>query len=255
MMVFTTIIPTGYRLFTLMHEPVYRMGVAWENVCYNQPPQLGPYIGSGVSGIAQPDIVTVKGTPGKPAAYASIRYVLSSSGGASQTIKLGETVKAFSFRCENATSLTVSGLPPGMKWKYTGDTLLTMGSVPTSAGVYPYTLTTTGATSGLTNLSMIGGTITVVDPTALTAVGGISSLTITPNPMAEASELKFESAQPAEARLSLFDLRGQRCRKSSLLLNAGFNSVRIEKGDLPAGVYLLQVRTSGATHQSKLVVR
>jgi hypothetical protein len=102
---------------------------------------------------------------------------------------------------------------------------------------------------------MIGGTITVVDPTALTAVGGISSLTITPNPMAEASELKFESAQPAEARLSLFDLRGQRCRKSSLLLNAGFNSVRIEKGDLPAGVYLLQVRTSGATHQSKLVVR
>jgi rhamnogalacturonan endolyase len=41
----TTTIPTQYRMKTLMHDPVYRLGVAWQNVVYNQPPHLGYYIG------------------------------------------------------------------------------------------------------------------------------------------------------------------------------------------------------------------
>lgn len=44
----TTTIPTQYRMKTLMHDPVYRLGVAWQNVVYNQPPHLGVYIGDGV---------------------------------------------------------------------------------------------------------------------------------------------------------------------------------------------------------------
>jgi rhamnogalacturonan endolyase len=44
----TTTIPTDYRMTTLMHDPVYRLGVAWQNVVYNQPPHLGFYIGDGV---------------------------------------------------------------------------------------------------------------------------------------------------------------------------------------------------------------
>ncbi|MBN1414637.1 MAG: T9SS type A sorting domain-containing protein [Bacteroidales bacterium] len=42
--IYTTIIPTGYRLTTLMHDHVYRMGIAWQNVAYNQPPHLGFYL-------------------------------------------------------------------------------------------------------------------------------------------------------------------------------------------------------------------
>jgi hypothetical protein len=45
LMLFTTTIPTAYRLPTLMHDPVYRLSVAWQNVAYNQPPHLGVYIG------------------------------------------------------------------------------------------------------------------------------------------------------------------------------------------------------------------
>ncbi|MDR1611100.1 MAG: hypothetical protein LBS08_06295, partial [Candidatus Symbiothrix sp.] len=41
LMIFTTVIPTGHRLPTLMHDPVYRLSVAWQNVGYNQPPHLG----------------------------------------------------------------------------------------------------------------------------------------------------------------------------------------------------------------------
>lgn len=42
--IFTTNIPTDYRVPTLMHDHVYRMGVAWQNVGYNQPPHLGYYL-------------------------------------------------------------------------------------------------------------------------------------------------------------------------------------------------------------------
>ena len=56
--IYTTVIPTTHRLFTLMHNPAYRMGVAWQNVAYNQPPYLGFYIGDGVDNIPQPDIYT-----------------------------------------------------------------------------------------------------------------------------------------------------------------------------------------------------
>ncbi len=42
--IFTTNEPTQYRVPTLMHDHVYRMGVAWQNVGYNQPPHLGYYL-------------------------------------------------------------------------------------------------------------------------------------------------------------------------------------------------------------------
>ncbi len=43
--VFTTTIPTNFRTYTLMHDPVYRAGIAWQNTAYNQPPHLGFYMG------------------------------------------------------------------------------------------------------------------------------------------------------------------------------------------------------------------
>ena len=44
--IFTTNIPSDYRVTTLMHDHVYRMGVAWQQTAYNQPPHLGYYLPS-----------------------------------------------------------------------------------------------------------------------------------------------------------------------------------------------------------------
>ncbi|MEC3911857.1 rhamnogalacturonan lyase [Sphingobium sp. CR2-8] len=38
--IYATPYPTTVRLVTLMHDPVYRLGVAWQNTAYNQPPHL-----------------------------------------------------------------------------------------------------------------------------------------------------------------------------------------------------------------------
>lgn len=49
-MIFTTWTPTEYAVPTLMHDHVYRMGVAWQNTAYNQPPHLGYYLPDYISG-------------------------------------------------------------------------------------------------------------------------------------------------------------------------------------------------------------
>lgn len=43
---YTTTIPTNYRIPALMQDPVYRLGIAWQNVAYNQPPHTGFYLGA-----------------------------------------------------------------------------------------------------------------------------------------------------------------------------------------------------------------
>ena len=50
--------PTEYRLHTLMHDPVYRLGVAWQNVSYNQPAHTGFYLGHGMKLPPKPNITT-----------------------------------------------------------------------------------------------------------------------------------------------------------------------------------------------------
>lgn len=42
--VFSSTVPTNYRVPTLMHDHTYRMGICWQNVGYNQPPHLGYYL-------------------------------------------------------------------------------------------------------------------------------------------------------------------------------------------------------------------
>jgi hypothetical protein len=55
--IYTTSSGTDIRLRTLMHDPVYRLSVARENISYNQPPHPGFFIGEGMELPAQPDIV------------------------------------------------------------------------------------------------------------------------------------------------------------------------------------------------------
>jgi len=47
--IFTTNIPTEYRIPTLMHDHIYRMCIVWQNVTYNQPPHVGYYMGDVVN--------------------------------------------------------------------------------------------------------------------------------------------------------------------------------------------------------------
>jgi rhamnogalacturonan endolyase len=53
---YTTTLPTDYRLYTLMHDPQYRLSIAWQNVVYNKPAHPSFYLGDGMSPPPRPSI-------------------------------------------------------------------------------------------------------------------------------------------------------------------------------------------------------
>ncbi|WP_458122449.1 rhamnogalacturonan lyase [Paenibacillus sp. Z6-24] len=58
--IYTTTAVTDSKIYTLMHDPVYRLGVAWQNAGYNQPPHTGFFIGDGMSPPPAPNITLVR---------------------------------------------------------------------------------------------------------------------------------------------------------------------------------------------------
>jgi rhamnogalacturonan endolyase len=55
---YTTTDVTSTRLYTLMHDSVYRLGVAWQNAGYNQPPHTSYFLGAGMSTPPSPNMYT-----------------------------------------------------------------------------------------------------------------------------------------------------------------------------------------------------
>jgi rhamnogalacturonan endolyase len=55
--IYTTTTPATNRIYTLMHDPQYRLSIAWQNVVYNQPPHTGFYLGDGMAEPPRPQII------------------------------------------------------------------------------------------------------------------------------------------------------------------------------------------------------
>ena len=54
--IYTTTVPTDTRIYTLMHDPQYRLSIAWQNVAYNQPPHTSFFIGHDMKSAPKPNI-------------------------------------------------------------------------------------------------------------------------------------------------------------------------------------------------------
>ena len=57
--IYSTTIPTKHRLTTLMHDPQYRVAIAWQNTAYNQPPHPSFYLDESAPLPKRPNIATV----------------------------------------------------------------------------------------------------------------------------------------------------------------------------------------------------
>jgi rhamnogalacturonan endolyase len=66
---YTTTIPTEHRIYTLMHDPQYRLAIAWQNVVYNKPPHPGFFLGEGMARPPRPNIRLI----GKGEAIAGVK--------------------------------------------------------------------------------------------------------------------------------------------------------------------------------------
>ncbi len=84
--IFTTTDVTDTRLRTLMSDPVYRLGIAWQLTGYNQPPHTSYFLGEGMETPAAPSIAYTTEPPAPepvpgPATSAPARGELSTTSG------------------------------------------------------------------------------------------------------------------------------------------------------------------------------
>lgn len=147
---------------------------------------------SGVTGSLSGNVYTIGGTP--TAAPGTYNYTITTTGTcASKTISGAITIQVQTIvltsgttnqsRCVNtpinnlvftlggtATGATVSGLPAGVSGSYAGGVYVISGTA-TVAGVYPYTVTTTGSCNAVTH----SGTITITPAATITLTSGVGS--------------------------------------------------------------------------------
>ncbi|MBO5800321.1 MAG: T9SS type A sorting domain-containing protein [Paludibacteraceae bacterium] len=158
--IYTTTIESKYRMYTLMHDAVYRCAIAWQNTAYNQPPHLGIYIGDGLNDIKQPDIYTA----GKEAAPAVA--TLAFEGKLAQDLLPGESIMPITFTFGGtANGVDVPELPEGLTAKVDGNSVVISGkpsaeasfTVKTKGGdnVVEHTVNISLAPEGLKNVAYV----------------------------------------------------------------------------------------------------
>lgn len=147
--VFSTYLPTKFRVPTLMHDHTYRMGIAWQNVAYNQPPHIGYYL---------PDLFSAKITHDEQ------------SGAMEQTIELGDSIQPITFYYTKATSAFCLGVTTyGLKSHVDKEAKrVTLYGTPTRKGTVNYRIKTTGNESD--SNAELSGTITITEPSDIESV-------------------------------------------------------------------------------------
>ncbi|MCR4920013.1 MAG: rhamnogalacturonan lyase, partial [Prevotella sp.] len=162
--IFSTNTPTDFVVPTLLHDHIYRMGVCWQNVAYNQPPHLGYYL---------PDRFVT-------------RIVLTGLGQAEQQVTLGDSIAAVEGRWKNTTTsgkLASVLLPDGSQQSTAPEGFSFERNIPARSfkltgkpqqtGTYRFVLQSgKNIVSGDTRTDTI--TINVVDPTGINLPQGAS---------------------------------------------------------------------------------
>lgn len=161
--IYTTTISTEHRMYTLAHDPIYRLGMSWQNTAYNQPPHLGFWLYGNKGKFPTPDITLVGDQTPKAAAI-----IKQGAGSSSQTIALGDSIVPFTFAIQNADGATVENLPAGVTAKWNAQTnSLYFSGTPTVSGEFTYTITTKGGNAEYGEATR-SGKFTIDDPNAKT---------------------------------------------------------------------------------------
>lgn len=83
----------------------------------------------------------------------------------------------------------------------------------------------------------------------------ISGMKMYPNPASESVNITFSSEENTNAELSVMNLMGQTVYNMNVIVNEGYNMVTVPVNQLPAGVYMVNIKSSKGTSTQKLIVR
>lgn len=136
--IFTTTTATKLRVPTLMHDHVYRMGIAWQNTAYNMAPHLGYFLPDSVGGRIVYDRALKSQTIslGSPMQTVSGTASHCASVYAARTLLDGKVVKYV-------------GVPNSLTFSFDAETMtFSLSGTPDKAGKYDIVLKTRGNVLG-----------------------------------------------------------------------------------------------------------
>jgi rhamnogalacturonan endolyase len=141
--ILSTPVTSPYRLYTLMHDAVYRTAVAWQNTAYNQPPHTSYYLPDMVKKFMKPSVYTVGDSAFTVYPDASLTLM---GGKEKQTVTLGNSIKKISYEYMFCTGVKVEGLPSGVSAKVDSATqTVAISGKPKKTGTFKYTVKTVGS--------------------------------------------------------------------------------------------------------------
>ncbi len=160
LLIFSTIIPSDYKVNCLMEDHNYRMAIAWQNTAYNQPPHLGFYL---------PDV---------GATNAIVRLV---DGNPIQAVEAGTAIAPIKGNWMNAETVKLVGLPETFTLDVDNAAkTFELNGATDVVGVYEFAVETEGGES----VGRLTGKITVTEAINLVEVAYLPFETIgttTPN--------------------------------------------------------------------------
>ena len=236
---------------TLMHDPVYRLGVAWQNVAYNQPPHLGYYL---------PDLFKTE-------------YIKLGKGDFVQTVMLGDSIQTLEYKYKNCArptilqsiapdgTVTSSKVMDGFSWHAglaSSNPTFTLEGKPSVAGTYKIIIKSGKNTvdESIRNDTVL---ITCVDPAAIDAVTGNDAewVKLQTNVISDRIVLNLNSGKTNGGKVSvaLYNAAGAQVVGRSLNASANGSHTIGGLGRLADGVYLLTVKSAEGTYTQKLIKR
>ena len=248
--IFATDTETKYRIPTLMHDHVYRLGVAWQNVAYNQPPHLGYYL---------------------PASLTS-RYALMGEGAMEQTVGVGDSIKTIVLKWVNCAGPSlikwtdpsgaskVTGNPDG--FKLTRDIYLTktltLEGAPTLEGDYEFVLK-----SGKNVVDNTQKYDTIrIHAVSTEGINGVKTtdnadewVKIGKSSFNNSIVLTFDLNEAQNVKIGLYSMAGAKVTDVDhfVVNQAPFEIYGLNK--LPAGIYMLKVESKEGKFTKKLLKR
>lgn len=82
-----------------------------------------------------------------------------------------------------------------------------------------------------------------------------SGMKMYPNPATESVNITFSSEEGANAVLSVMNLMGQTVYNMDVEVNEGYNFVTLPVNQLPAGIYMVNIKSNKGTTTQKLIVK
>ena len=247
--IFTTNTESDYRVPTLMHDHVYRMGVAWQNTAYNQPPHLGYYL------------------PG----YFTTRYAKVTDGELEQTVALGDTIVDITRHWVNSGApqilksvapdgtVTTAGAAEG--FTFTRDVLrkktFTLKGKPGLLGDYEFIIV---SGKNIIDNSTRYDTIRIhcYDPAGISSVpaaGKAEVVTVANSVFTDCITLNVAQGVDGNIAVAMFNAAGAQ------VFGGNFDAAAAQRidiaglGHLADGIYIIKAVTASGTYSTKVVKR